>query len=238
MEFLQGIFDYMQSILPQIMQELSLVPRFIVAGLCGGLIGMERKNRAKEAGIRTHLIVALASALMMVISKYGFFDMLEYSDAIKLDPSRVANGIVTGIGFLGAGMIFVRKQVINGLTTAAGVWATVGIGMAFGAGMYVVGLLATLVIVLFQVILHKNLRLFRTPVTEQIMIQLKDESDSLQKLIDVFKNHEIELVDFSATKTDNGFISVNAFVKLPKEFTPNDAVKLISESSLIHSVKI
>ena len=122
--------------------------RIIIAGICGVLIGYERRNRGKEAGIRTHAIVALASALIMVISLYG--------GNANYDSSRIAAQIVSGVGFLGAGMIFVHKRMITGLTTAAGVWATAGIGMAIGAGMYILGISAAFIIVLFQVILHKN----------------------------------------------------------------------------------
>ncbi|MEG0457253.1 MAG: MgtC/SapB family protein, partial [Oscillospiraceae bacterium] len=118
--------------------------RLIVAAICGAAIGYERKSRLKEAGLRTHLIVSLASALMMLVSKYGFFDLIEqaakFGTEIKLDPSRVAAGIVTGIGFVGAGTIFIRKNIVSGLTTAAGIWATVGVGMAVGAGMYFIGI--------------------------------------------------------------------------------------------------
>ena len=113
--------------------EFELLGRILIAGLCGALIGFERKNRKKEAGIRTHIIVALASSLMMIISKYGFFDIISGNlfpgIDVRLDPSRIASCIVSGIGFLGAGMIFTYKKTITGLTTAAGIWATAGVGM-------------------------------------------------------------------------------------------------------------
>ena len=155
--------------MPTITSELSLqfelIGRCLLAALCGALIGIERKNRLKEAGLRTHLIVALGSALMMEVSKYGFFDVLRYGMQlgveIKLDPSRVAASIITGIGFLGAGTIFVRKQVINGLTTAAGLWTTAGIGMAIGSGMYIVGVTITL----FQFIIKISSFCVRRPQT-------------------------------------------------------------------------
>ena len=108
--------------------------RLALSALFGGVIGLERELRLKGAGIRTHLIVSFASCMMMLASKYGFFDMMEYT-AVKLDPSRISAGLVTAIGFLGAGTIFARGQGVTGLTTAAGLWATVGIGMTMGAGM-------------------------------------------------------------------------------------------------------
>ena len=142
------------------MLEAEYILRMVVSCICGVIIGIERKNRAKEAGIRTHCIVACASALMMIVSKYGFFDIVG-NDA-SYDGSRVAAQIVSGIGFLGAGMIFVHKNTITGLTTAAGMWATAGIGMALGAGMYVVGISATIIVIFVQILFHKNNRLTAT----------------------------------------------------------------------------
>lgn len=95
--------------------ELEFLIRIFIAALCGGFIGYERHNRLKEAGVRTHLIVALGSALIMVVSKYGFADVTQY-DGIALDPSRVAAQIVTGIGFLGAGVIFVRNPNVRSVS--------------------------------------------------------------------------------------------------------------------------
>lgn len=135
MHLLKGGLDMWSHVLIQ----LEYLIRIIGAALCGMAVGYERENHLKTAGIRTHTIVALASAAMMIISKYGFQDILAL-DHIGLDPSRVAAGVVTAIGFLGAGVIFTRNFSVSGLTTAAGIWATVGIGMAFGAGMYVLGI--------------------------------------------------------------------------------------------------
>ena len=113
----------------QLLGELHSLLNILLAVLLGFAIGYERKLRYKEAGIRTHTIVCVGSALIMVVSKYGFSDIQEY------DASRVAAQIVSGIGFLGAGIIIYRKHEIHGLTTAAGVWATAGVGMAAGAGI-------------------------------------------------------------------------------------------------------
>ena len=124
--------------------------RLFLAALCGGLIGYERKHRMKEAGIRTHLIVALGSALIMIVSKYGFFDLTDALGDVRLDPSRVASQIVSGVSFLGAGMIFVKRQTISGLTTAAGIWATAGVGMAVGAGVYTIGIASSVIIFVMQ----------------------------------------------------------------------------------------
>lgn len=123
--------------------ELDFVIRLAVAGLLGALIGLEREFRAKEAGLRTHFLVAVGSALMMIVSKYGFFDLLSNSHT-SFDPSRVAAQVVSGVGFLGAGTIILQRHVVRGLTTAAGIWATSGIGLTIGAGMYVIGISGTI----------------------------------------------------------------------------------------------
>lgn len=109
----------------EIGQDIILIIRMLISCILGIAIGFERNNRAKEAGVRTHCIVACASAMMMIISKYGFEDLLEFETAadVRLDPSRMAQGIVTGVGFIGAGIIYVQRSNIRGLTTAAGLWA-------------------------------------------------------------------------------------------------------------------
>lgn len=135
--------------------DLIFILRMVLAAICGGFLGYERKHRGKSAGIRTHLVVAIASTLMMIVSKYGFNDMVDVAINYRLDPSRIAAGIVSGVGFLGAGMIFIRRKTPQGLTTAAGIWATSGIGMAIGAGMYVVGIAATVIIYFAQLVLHR-----------------------------------------------------------------------------------
>ena len=139
--------------------QLLLALRVVAAGICGAMIGLERLNRSKSAGIRTHCIVAIGAALMMVISKYGFSDTAAGEFGMRgADGARIAAQVVSGIGFLGAGMIFVHKSSITGLTTAAGIWATAGIGMAIGAGMYALGAVATLIVVASQILLHRNFK--------------------------------------------------------------------------------
>lgn len=116
--------------------------RLFLAGTLGAIIGLEREYRAKEAGYRTHFLVSLGSALIMIVSQHGFHDVLD-EPGTGLDPSRIAAQVVTGIGFIGAGTIILNKQIVRGLTTAAGIWVTSGIGLVIGAGMYWLGVSAT-----------------------------------------------------------------------------------------------
>lgn len=120
--------------------------RVFTAAILGGVIGFEREYRAKEAGLRTHFLVAMGSALFMIVSQYGFDAVL--STSITLDPSRVAAQVVSGIGFIGAGTIIFQKHVIKGLTTAAGLWVTSAIGLACGSGLYLLSVASTLLVLL------------------------------------------------------------------------------------------
>ena len=129
-----------------------LITRIVLAGLLGALIGAEREFRAKIAGTRTHLLVAIGAALMMIVSRYGCGGQGE--------PARVAAQIVSGIGFIGAGAIMVNRKAVHGLTTAAGIWVAAGIGMAVASGMYAIGIVTTLIALvgleLFGWIFHKH----------------------------------------------------------------------------------
>ncbi len=124
-----------------------LIFRLFVAGLLGGLIGLEREFRAKEAGVRTHFIVALGSALFMVISEFAF-------DGKQHDAARVAAQVVSGIGFIGAGVIIFQRNVVRGITTAAGLWVAAAIGLACGDGMYPVAIAATVLTVSCLEMMH------------------------------------------------------------------------------------
>lgn len=138
------------------------------AFLLSGAVGLEREIRHKSAGLRTYTVVGMSAALFLLISKYGFMDVID-KDRIVLDPSRVAAQIVTGIGFIGAGLIFVRGDSVKGLTTAATVWLVTGIGMACGAGLLILAFAVTAAYFVIALIFPLLLRLLPvTPIpTEQ-----------------------------------------------------------------------
>lgn len=171
--------------------------RLFVAGAMGVLIGLEREYRAKEAGYRTHFLVALGSALMMIVSQYGFMEVLK-TDLIRLDPSRVAAQVVSGIGFIGAGTIILQKQIVRGLTTAAGIWATSGIGLAVGAGMYAVGISATLLVLLG---LETLSYFFKSIGLRNMMIDFStDDKEAIKRVSKKFNTRNYVVVSYEMTE--------------------------------------
>lgn len=126
---------------PEVRLSLELAGRVLLAGLLAALLGLEREVRNKDAGLRTYTLVGLGSALVMVVSQYGFGTAV--GPNMSVDPARIAAQVVSGIGFLGGGLIFVKRDVVRGLTTAAGLWLCSGIGLAAGAGMIWMSVLAT-----------------------------------------------------------------------------------------------
>lgn len=144
----------------------------LLAFALASLIGLERQLRSKSAGIRTQTIVGTASALMLLVSKYGFGDVL-VADHVVLDPSRVAAQIVSGVGFLGAGLILTRRGTVRGLTTAASVWETAAVGMAAGAGLWLLALVVTalhfVVVFGYTALLRRLPRAVDTPLTLDVV---------------------------------------------------------------------
>mgnify|MGYP005795859943 CR=1 FL=1 len=226
-----------EEIVSHMLEQLEFLGRLILAGLCGGFIGYERKNRMKNAGPRTHFIVCLASALMMITSKYGFFDLFKYGD-VGLDPSRVAAQIVSGVGFLGAGMIFIHRQSVTGLTTAAGVWATAGVGMAIGAGMYFMGVCSTVLIIFIQLLLHKKFRIFRSITADRICIRMHYNNDAITNLKQWFNDNQITILNFKTESIENGELDVEVTVQLPKNYNRENLLNLHRDVEEVESIEI
>ncbi len=197
--------------------------RIVIAAICGALIGTERKARLKDAGVRTHLVVALGSAMFMIVSKYGFEDMIARAAAmqdeiIKFDPTRVASTIVTGIGFLGAGTIFVRRNAINGLTTAAGLWSTAAVGMSIGAGQYIIGLACTVVLVFCQWFLH-NTKIFNRTSISIMTFKVAVCDKPVEKLKSILEEQKIIVKDVSFEKISKNECRIECVVKRPSNLS-------------------
>lgn len=165
-------------------QELVYIFRIAYAGLLGIVFGIERMLREKDAGIRTHFIVAIGACLMMLISKYGFSDMFG-----KADASRIASQIVSGIGFLGAGLIVYQRESLHGLTTAAGIWLTAGMGMAVGAGMFIVPTVACVLVIAILTILNRRIKLLAAHHISIVAITFEYSKEAAEHLKQILKVH-------------------------------------------------
>ncbi|MBC2227400.1 MgtC/SapB family protein [Listeria seeligeri] len=187
--------------------------RLVIAGILGAVIGLDREIRAKEAGFRTHFLVSLGSALIMIVSQYGFSEIATMQ-TVSFDPSRVAAQVVSGIGFIGAGTIIIQKKFVRGLTTAAGLWATAGIGLAVGAGMYWVGIAATLLTLIgleFLSIIFKSFVLH----TISLIYSTNDEAN-LIKITDKIKQNNQQIISYNTEKetiAENLIFKVNIVIK-------------------------
>ena len=206
--------------------------RIVVACLCGGLVGLERTKRLKEAGIRTHIIVALGATLIMVISKYGF------SDVVGADASRIASNVITGISFLGAGVIFVRGGSVKGLTTAAGIWATAAIGLALGAGMYTVGVLCTALMILLQIALHKFLPGDMQSAKELLLVISKDYHTVMPKIRERLAQMKVLVAGVEMEKMENGDVRVMMEVRIHKDNVSDELLDLADEFPEIKSIML
>lgn len=161
--------------------EWELVGRLAFSALLGSAIGYERERLAWVAGLRTHMLVCVGSTLIMIVSAYGFSEVL--SERVTLDPSRMAAQVVSGIGFLGAGAILARGEIVRGLTTAASVWSVAGIGLAVGGGLYTPAVAATVIILIILAgIKPLEKRFIGTRQRRELLITAERDALSLDKL--------------------------------------------------------
>ena len=210
--------------------------RITLAALCGGIIGYEREKRLKNAGIRTHILVSMSAALMMVISKYGFNDVLS-NTGIGIDASRVAASVVSAIGFLGAGVIFVRKENTIGVTTAAGLWSTVGLGLAIGAGMYVTGTVFTFMVLAIQLLLHNRRFRFSTQTTGAITLKIDSTDFTIGQVNSIFREKKLDVRNIRLTLQDGGQL-LSAIIIFSKKDTLNDVVHQLESIGTLTSIEI
>lgn len=230
MEFINVILSYINA-----HPLLEAVIRLSASLLCGFIIGLERTKRSKEAGIRTHCIIASASALIMLVSKYGFADMVDAAgNALAgtrgVDPSRIAAQVVSGISFLGAGVIFKNGNTVKGLTTAAGVWATAAIGLAIGAGLYALGIGAALLVLLINICLHKWLVRLESMATSAISVTMNDTPGVLDGLRVQLSDRKMAVQRMEIKKKGDGLLRAVIVVRIPKSSALNDLLLFFGEN--------
>jgi putative Mg2+ transporter-C (MgtC) family protein len=196
--------------------------RLTVAALLGGAVGAERELRERQAGLRTHLVVCVGSALFTLVSAYGFRDFIEAGNVYaRIDPTRIAAQIVTGIGFLGAGAIIRQGLSVRGLTTAATLWLVAGIGMAAGAGYYDGAIIATLGALLtlgpLRVFAYRVIRRFR-PEVDRLLVEIP-AGGSPAPLIETIERHGGRVVSLDvAQEGDRRSVAVE--VEMHKSSAP------------------
>ena len=167
-----------------------IVLRLLIATVLGAVVGLERERLEWAAGLRTHALVCVGAALFMIVSAFGFADALGSSDVV-LDPSRVAAQVVSGIGFIGAGTIILRREIVRGLTTAASIWAVAAIGLAVGGGMYLAAIATTvLALVILAAVKPIEWRVFRHRRARQVNLTVDVQEISLSEI-----KAEIEAAD-------------------------------------------
>lgn len=206
--------------------EVWLLLDLLLSVILGFAIGFERKLRLKEAGIRTHTIVCVGAALMMIISMHAFG-----SDA---DAARVAAQIVSGVGFLGAGMIVYKQHEVHGLTTAAGVWATAGVGMACGGQKYTIAIGATLILILAQCLFHLNLPIFRHKKYYSIKIEFLQTEDENLRIKEIFGTDRFNELVLNRV---NNTIVYSATLNTDKEISATRLKEIMTENPFIHSIE-
>ena len=203
--------------------------RLFIAGILGSIIGLDREYRAKEAGYRTHFLVSLGSALIMIVSQHGFSEILDTPN-VNLDPSRIASQVVTGIGFIGAGTIILHKQIVRGLTTAAGIWATSGIGLAIGAGMYELGISATILTLIGLEVLSF---LFKSIGMKSSVVEFSTENkETLNRITKLFHSKNFLIVSLQMKENRIGESIVyhaTMVIKLKKSNDEGTLLTLLQE---------
>lgn len=223
-----------------LMQTLDFIIRIVLACLCGACIGVERTKRFKEAGIRTHIVVCCTAALVMIISKYAFVDLttaegLAFNGTRGADPARLAAQVVSGISFLCAGVIFKNGNTVRGLTTAAGIWATAGIGLAIGSGMYIVGIFVTALISILQIVMHKFPLGADLHITGHFKFAVANCTDFRTILNNEIEENKLHVLDISVARDEKNNAEYDLKLKFPKGVDIEDFTQFLDNSKDVKS---
>lgn len=212
--------------------------RLVFACICGAVIGAERMKRNKGAGMRTHVIVAVGAALFVIVSKYGFNDVLVY-EGTRVDVARVASNIVTGVSFLGAGIIWMREDSVHGLTTAAGVWVTAAIGLAIGSGMYLLGGAGALLVLAMQIFLHCGvMKRVEKTVASRIVVCMDDDNMAFEAFRQKIQEKGISVGSSHIKRHKDNTLTYTLNVQMPRSIQPSDILTLMKECGNVKSIGI
>lgn len=234
---LEGLSRFLPETTLLLYDNLEFLLRLLLAAALGAIVGLERSKRQKEAGVRTHCIIACTSALFMILSKYAFVDITAVDGLRGADPARIAAQVVSGISFLGAGVIFRTGSSIRGLTTAAGMWGTAAVGMAVGAGMYWVGLIEAAILVAIQIILH------RFPVggdaltTQELVVEMEDAPEVQAEFDALLRRHRGQITESSLSR-ESGVLRMELTAKLEPPITHEDALAFLRDNPQVRRISV
>lgn len=222
---------------PWVIDQLHLTIRLVLALLLGGLIGFEREVSSHAAGLRTHILVCVGSALVMLLSMYGFSAFVNEVN-VRIDPSRLAAQVISGIGFLGAGTIMFNGRSITGLTTAASLWVVAGIGLAIGAGFYYAAILVCLMVLISLWILNKvEHRYFNGKKVRILKIQAVDQPGTLGLITTILGKFKIDIKQIKLEESEDSskpnHVQITFHVTIPK---PSIIGGLLEETNQIQGV--
>ena len=234
---LTGLSQYLPESTLTLFDNLEFFIRLLLSAALGALVGLERSKRQKEAGVRTHCIIACTSALFMILSKYAFMDLVDISGIRGADPARIAAQGVSGISFLGAGVIFKNGNSIRGLTTAAGMWGTAAVGMAIGAGMYWVGLIEAAILVTIQIILHRFPVGADALTTQEILVEMADTQEMRDKFDELLARHRGQVTESSLTR-EEGYLRMEITAKLEPPITHDEALAFMKENDGVRRISV
>jgi putative Mg2+ transporter-C (MgtC) family protein len=225
-----------------VVTHLEFFLRIVVAGICGAIVGVERSKRFKEAGIRTHVIICASAALMMIVSKYGFIDLGSGTGAVlgakDADPARIAAQVISGVSFIGAGVIFKNSNSIKGLTTAAGVWATAGIGLAVGSGMYILGVFMTGFLFFMQLVMHKFAIGGDALSTTYIKFTIKQDSAFKEKLDKHMNEQKIRVSEHNIEYMADGYVSYSMTIRTRDNSFADSLPEFIYSNAEVRSLSV
>ena len=232
-----GLSSYLPESTLTLFDNLEFLIRLLLSAALGALVGLERSKRPKEAGVRTHCIIACTSALFMILSKYAFIDGTSIDGLRGADPARIAAQVVSGISFLGAGVIFKNGNSIRGLTTAAGMWGTAAVGMAVGAGMYWLGLIEAAILVAIQIILHRFPVGADALTTQEIVVELADTPELQAQFDALLAAHHGQVVESSLSR-EAGYLRMEITAKLEPPISHDEALSFLKANDGVRRVSV
>jgi putative Mg2+ transporter-C (MgtC) family protein len=220
--------------------------KLVVAGLCGGVVGLERELRGRQAGFRTNMLVCMGSALVMVVSTsfatHDWKSVMPPGFSVQVDPARIAYGVMGGVGFLGAGTILQSKAHVRGLTTAAGIWCVAAIGLAVGFGMYLTGIFAALLVMGSLWWLDYVERLLPKRKYRTVVVRRLWQAGCIKHAIEYFKTQRLDVLDVTFEREEDNltwvnikllitFVDERKYFSLEQALEKDDNLQLISTST-------